>query len=196
MVFPELSLTGYQLAGAARDALRCDDPRLDPLRLACETSGVTALCGVPLQSEAGVEIGALLLAPNLPVRSYAKQHLHAEEAPFFVPGVRDLSVQLGGHCIIPAICYESVLPEHVEAAAGRGATLYAACVAKPAAAIAKAHLHYAAMARLRGLPIVVANAVGPCDGFVSGGRSAAWRADGSMVASLEADVPGELVLDL
>jgi predicted amidohydrolase len=57
MVFPELSLTGYELDAPAISA---DDPRLAPIVEACADTGALALVGAPVQDEAGARhIGML-----------------------------------------------------------------------------------------------------------------------------------------
>src|SRR4029077_3005048 len=48
VVFPELSLTGYELDAPA---ITADDPRLAPLVEACATTGSVALLGAPVQGE-------------------------------------------------------------------------------------------------------------------------------------------------
>ena len=50
VVFPELSLTGYELDAKTVDV---GDPRLDELVQACAASGTVALAGAPVTGEAG-----------------------------------------------------------------------------------------------------------------------------------------------
>src|SRR5260370_18308159 len=50
VVFPELSLTGYELGAPA---LTAGDPRLCPLAEACAEMGSVALAGAPVPGEAG-----------------------------------------------------------------------------------------------------------------------------------------------
>src|SRR5260370_41092886 len=50
VVFPELSLTGYELGAPA---LTAGDPRLCPLSEACAETGSVALAGAPVPGEAG-----------------------------------------------------------------------------------------------------------------------------------------------
>ena len=49
-VFPELSLTGYEMAMARELAIRPDDHSLIPLREQARRSGMTAVVGAPLRS--------------------------------------------------------------------------------------------------------------------------------------------------
>ena len=50
VVFPELSLTGYELDAPA---ITAEDPRLTPIVEACAEAGSLALVGAPVQGEAG-----------------------------------------------------------------------------------------------------------------------------------------------
>ena len=63
LVFPELSLTGYEPALAAGLAIAPDDMVLAPLREMAQALRLTAVVGMPIRlaPEAGVAIGALVL---------------------------------------------------------------------------------------------------------------------------------------
>src|SRR6188472_4663083 len=64
LVFPELSLTGYELALAAERAFTVDDPRLEPLREAARSQALTLVVGAPLRVDDRLHIGALVLSPD------------------------------------------------------------------------------------------------------------------------------------
>ena len=68
VVFPELFLTGYELAHleSTKDAwLEEHDPRLDPVRRACARGGVTAILGAALQTRGGDRhIAAPIVGPS------------------------------------------------------------------------------------------------------------------------------------
>lgn len=57
VVFPELSLTGYELDAPA---ITAEDPRLTPIIEACAATGSLALVGAPVHGEAGAFHIALL----------------------------------------------------------------------------------------------------------------------------------------
>jgi predicted amidohydrolase len=99
-------------------------------------------------------------------------------------------------CVVaPAICYESLLDTHSDAAAALGATVYVASVAKSAKGIAKADAHYPKIARRHSLRVLMANCVGPCDDFEAAGGSGVWNARGALLARLPSDSEGALLLD-
>ncbi|MEM6296631.1 MAG: nitrilase-related carbon-nitrogen hydrolase [Myxococcota bacterium] len=196
VVFPELSLTGYTTRVRAEQVYTVGHATVATLQAEAEAGNIAVLCGAPLRASAGVEIGMFILEPGRPARTYAKQILHADEMPSFVPGTRVADVARGAHRLAPAICYESRQPAHAEAALARGVTVYVASVAKPAPAMQRASAWYAALAEARGVAVVVANAVGPCDDFVAAGGSAAWSAGGVSLGVLGARDPGALIVDV
>ncbi|MEO1584074.1 MAG: carbon-nitrogen hydrolase family protein [Planctomycetota bacterium] len=184
-LFPELSLTGY---GLSVDSIEASSPVLDPLAAVSSERGMHLAVGVPLPAaEGGTEIGMVLFQPDGSRRDYAKQLLHESETCSFEPGTRDMDVFLKGRTIAFGICYEAMQPSHGSAAIARGATVYAASVAKHAAGMADAHRYLAAFAESNRIPTLIVNAVGPADGFECSGGSAAWDASGSLIRSLGPD---------
>jgi len=195
VVFPELSLTGYEPRIASREAVAPDDALFDPLVDASSVHGIVIAAGMPLKATNGTEIGLVVCRPGRPVATYAKQFLHSDEVPYFVPGHRQLDLTVGEHRIAPAICYEAMLPEHGEAAVARGATIYAASVAKHASGMESARAYLAAFAARHSVPVLLVNAIGPSDTFVSSGGSVAFRETGQPIDSV-GDAEGELIVEL
>ncbi|MEV6702579.1 nitrilase-related carbon-nitrogen hydrolase [Streptomyces sp. NPDC051453] len=74
VVFPEMSLTGYEL-----DAVPVlpDDERLAPIVAACAETGALALIGAPVS---GPRIGILAVGGDGARVAYGKVHLHGSEA--------------------------------------------------------------------------------------------------------------------
>lgn len=195
VLFPELSLTGYEPKLARRLAMRPDDSRFDVLQALGDSHGVIIGAGVPLGVGTDIEIGMLLFQPGLPRQTYSKRMLHADELPYFVCGDKHTLIQKGGHTLAPAICFESLQPQHAEAAANRGADVYLASVAKSATGVGKACAHYPTIARKYAMTVVMANCLGPSDNFVGAGRSAAWNSHGQLVAQLDDEQEGILVFN-
>lgn len=196
VVFPELSLTGYEPTLARQLALPAESPLLNPLQALCERHAVTVAVGAPLLTAAGVQIGMLVFRPGLPRLGYAKQRLHADELPYFVAGEEQARVFASArHCIAPAICYESMFMEHAEQAKKLDASLYLVSVAKTAKGIKEGFEHYPEVARRLALPVLMANCVGPADTFVGAGQSAAWDSQGRLLAALDEHNEGLLLLD-
>lgn len=193
--FPELSITGYEPKHAHRLTLRADDARLDVFQMLSHALRITIGMGVPTSDGENVRISMLVFQPNAARIVYSKQHLHADEQPFFVAGSGQVLLAGPGGAVAPAICYESLLDEHCEAAVELGATVYVASVAKSASGLVKAEAHYPEIARRHSLPVLMANCVGRCDGFEAAGASAVWNARGERVARLPSGGEGALLFD-
>ncbi|WP_129932721.1 MULTISPECIES: carbon-nitrogen hydrolase family protein [unclassified Pseudomonas] len=195
VVFPELSLTGYEPSVARQAALPVTSARLDPLQAACDRLGITVAVGLPLPTPDGIRIGMPIFCPEAPRQAYAKQRLHDDELPYFTPGDQALLLEVGEHRVAPAICYESMFLAHAAVARERGAELYLVSVAKTAKGIREGYAHYPEVARELGMPVLMANCVGPADTFIGAGGSAAWDSQGHLLASLDDHSEGLIVLD-
>jgi predicted amidohydrolase len=213
VIFPELSLTGYEPARAAHLAAQAHlsgsgpdmtwptagnpgSAALRRVQAACDRLGVIAAVGMPWSNGEHLHIGMFWHAPGERPLVYAKRHLHADEEPFFKPSpLGQLLLELPGASLAPAICYESLLDSHAAQAAELGADTYLASVAKSARGVERARAHYAEIARRHRMRVLMANAVGASDAFVSAGQSAAWDTEGRLLAELPATVEGLLLLD-
>lgn len=195
VLFPELSLTGYEPSVARQAALPVTSARLDPLQAACDHLGITVAVGLPLPTPDGIRIGMPIFCPEAPRQAYAKQRLHDDELPYFTPGHQALLLEVGEHRVAPAICYESMFLAHAAVARERGADLYLVSVAKTAKGIREGYAHYPEVARELGMPVLMDNCVGPADTFIGAGGSAAWDSQGHLLASLDDHSEGLIVLD-
>jgi predicted amidohydrolase len=137
----------------------------------------------------------IVFRPEAARMVYSKQHLPADELPYFVAGEGQVTLPLDRDVVAPAICYESLLTAHCEQAVALGATVYVASVAKSAQGIVKANAHYPSIARRHSLPVLMANCVGACDDFAAAGGSAVWDAEGELLARLPSSGEGALLFD-
>ncbi len=206
--FPELSLTGYEPAFAKALATRPDDTRWDVFQALSDAYGIIIGVGLPLLSDTsvanerdanqqapGIQIGMIFFQPRQPRVWYAKQQLHSDELPYFDPGDKQVLLQAHGHTLAPAICYESLQPDHAANAVRCGADIYLASVAKPDRGVIKAFAHYPAIAQQHSMTVLMANSIGPCDNFISAGQSAVWNNRGELVSQLNDDQEGLLLFD-
>jgi predicted amidohydrolase len=195
VLFPELSLTGYEPTLAGELATDADDARLDVLQAVADARGIIVGAGLPTRSTSGPQISLIVFRPHEARSKYSKQRLHADELPWFSSGDEQLVIDAAGHRLAPAICFESLQPGHAAAVADLGADTYLASVAKPYRGVAAAHQHYPAIARRHSMIVLMANSVGPCDDFVAIGRSAAWTARGQLAAELSEHDEGLVLFD-
>lgn len=188
IIFPELSLTGYEPTLAQKLATTPDDSRLEVFQAMADAGHITIGVGLPLRSERRPTISLVFFQPGRPRQVYHKRYIHWDEEPYFVGGENAAVTLTNYPAIAPVICYEIAVPEHVEAAQQNGAEIYLASVVKSVRGTEKAHDRLAEVARRYSMVVVMANCVGVCDGDVCGGRSAVWNEEGEIVSQLnEAD---------
>jgi len=195
LFFPELSLTGYEPELAKDLATTQDDNRLVRFQELSYTKSITIGLGVPTRSDSGIHISMIIFQPRCARQTYSKQHLHTDEYPYFGGGSSQLLIQIDGLNIAPAICYESLQPAHAEHAITLGADIYLASVAKSQDGITKAMTHFPSIASKYGIPVLMANCVGPCDNFLSAGQSSIWTKTGHLAGQLDEYSEGMLMFD-
>lgn len=193
--FPELSLTGYEPALASGLATTPDDARLDCFQQISNLHQIVIGIGIPIKTQSGIVIGMVIFEPAGTRYTYAKQQLHSDELPYFEKGNGQVMITVGQKKIAPAICYESLQPDHSEIAFQLGANIYLASVAKSQAGVRKAWTHYPEISVRYAMPVLMANSVGYCDNFVSAGQSAVWSDQGHLLGELDDSSEGILVFD-
>ncbi|MFC5408753.1 carbon-nitrogen hydrolase family protein [Larkinella bovis] len=195
IIFPELSITGYEPALAHELATTPDDRRFADFQTLSDAHAIIIGVGLPTPTEAGVCITMALFHPNQPWQTYSKQYLHADEEPFFVSGRNATLLVRNQPTIALAICYELSIAEHAQRAAEQGAEIYIASVAKTAQGVEKAFQRLVDIAGTYAMTVLMANSVGPSDDFVSGGKTAIWNPAGRLLAHLNDTDEGILVLN-
>ncbi|MGD8376690.1 MAG: carbon-nitrogen hydrolase family protein [Acidobacteriota bacterium] len=199
LVFPELSLTGYELDLAEELAFVEEDSRLAPLVDLASTHGITLVVGAPVRLGTGLHIGAFILYPDRTRDVYTKQHLGAfpsdarpdgpvppAEATVFRPGDRRPLVRLAGdRTAAVAICADAGRPAHAAEAADRGASIYLASMFVLPADLAAETARLRGYAARHGMTVVLANHGGPTGGLAGGGGSRIWSRTGQRLAMLE-----------
>src|SRR5205085_1173251 len=126
VVFPELSLTGYELDAPA---ITVEDPRLAPIVEACAETGSLALVGAAAQGEAGrSHIAMLAVGGSGAALAYHKVWLGTIEANRFTPGTRPAVLEVDGWRLGLAICKDTGIPQHASDTAALGIDAYVAAV--------------------------------------------------------------------
>jgi len=200
VVFPELSLTGYELGLAERCAFSETDLRLAPLADAARTSGAVLVVGAPVRLGPKLHIGAFILQPDGARFLYTKRHLGAfgpgaacdgtpppPEASVFQAGERDPLFAVGAERAAVAICADTGRPSHVQQASSRAATIYVASMFVIPSELDQDAARLQRYARDHRLVVAMSNFGGATGGLAAGGQSAIWSADGVLRARL----PGE-----
>lgn len=195
IVFPELSLTGYEPTLAASLAAAPEDPRLEVLQEISDRTGIAIAAGMPTRHDDGVRISLLIFRRRQPRHVYSKTFLHADEVPVFVAGRSSPGIEIGGKTLALAICYETSVTEHWQTCLAVRPVAYVASVAKSPRHILGSHTRLAELARTGAFPVLMANSVGPADGSECVGQSAVWDQRGTRLHSLRQADEGLLVFD-
>jgi predicted amidohydrolase len=183
LVFPELSLIGYEPDLAAELATTAADERLAPLAALARQHRMAVVVGASLRN-AGKKpnLGAILFSADGSTHTYAKMHLGSSEPTYFMPGDTPLSFATHGQRVGLAICADSSRPSHPQAYAEGGSTVYAAGVFLNAKWYADDSPRLAEYASRFRMLVVMANHAASVGTYVSVGKSAVYAPDGTLLA--------------
>jgi predicted amidohydrolase len=203
LVFPELSLTGYELDLADDLAFSENDPRLAPLIELASSYDLTLIVGAPVRIATRLHIGACIVSPDRSVDLYTKHRLGAfpsdaspdgivppAEATVFHPGNRNPLVRFDGNTAAVAVCADIGRPSHPKDAADRGAKSYLASMFVIPVDLERDIARLRSYALRHSMAVVFANYGGPTGGLPSGGSSAIVSEKGELLAQLQATGAG------
>lgn len=196
IIFPELSLTGYEPTLAKDLATSLDDKRFNIFQEISDNQRITICAGMPIRRDAETLIGMLIFQPQKERQMYAKQFLHEDELPYFGFEQGYVFLEKGKEKVALAICYELSIPEHSATAHQNHATIYIASVAKTASGVEKASKTLSSIAQKYGMTVLMANGIGYCDNFESAGNSAAWNREGLLIGQFSEAQEGILIIDI
>ena len=184
LVFPELSLTGYELTIARSKAVRPDCSDLDPLRHLAAHAHMTVVVGAPMLNDKDeLHIAAFAIRPDGTVSTYTKQYVHQSEEEVFTSGPGGPALLLEDATVALAICADATHPQHAASAAARGANVYAVGVMITEGGYARKVTLLRNYALEHRMAVLMANYSGATGGEVSAGKSALWSEDGQVVAA-------------
>lgn len=195
IIFPELSLTGYEPTLANELATNKDDERFNELQQISDEKNMVLGAGIPIKSGKGVLIGMVIFRPLQPRETYFKQYLHHDEEPWFIKGPSQKVLEGVNAHIALAICYEISVSEHAQRAHESGAGIYIASVAKTVDGMEKAFDTLAMTAKKHSMVVLVSNCVGEYEGKEAGGRSAIWNDQGRLLEQLNDKDEGIIIFD-
>jgi predicted amidohydrolase len=175
VVFPELSITGYEPDLAESLATNQDDSRFDGIQGLCDGNGITIGVGLPTNHEGDTFISMVIFQPHKERITYSKQYLYPPEEPFFKAGKKPLVLHFETEVISPAICYETTIQAHCEFAKRNNATIYIASVLSSVNGIASELKTMSNIARNNNLVTLMANYVGISGGYQCAGKSSVWN---------------------
>lgn len=183
VVFPELSLTGYELD---TPAIGADDARLGPIAEACAATDAVALCGAPVRDGTDRPFIAMLAIARsaAPVVVYRKMWLSDDEAARFASGPFPAVFAVDGWRLGLAICKDTGEPRHAAATAALGIDAYVAGVLEHAEDASVPDERARRIARDHGVWVAVASFAGSTGGGYdrAAGGSGIWARTGAAVS--------------
>lgn len=181
VVFPELSLTGYELDAPPVDVT---GPAFAEIGAACAESGSVALVGAPVRNDDGTVSIATVVVDGVTARvGYRKLWLGDAESIRFVPGDRPTVWEVDGWRLGLAICKDFNTPEHVAATRSLGIDAYLAGTVKRTDEAAAQRDRAARIAERHRVWVAVASFAGPTGEYTpAAGGSGVWRPGGALVA--------------
>jgi predicted amidohydrolase len=207
VLFPELSLTGYELGLANGLAFSEDDPRLSALLDTAISQSITLIVGAPVRVGSRLHIGAFILSPDRTIKLYTKQRLGAfppsaacdgivppAEATVFEPGDRDPLLRFGDNVATVAVCADIGRPSHPQRAADRGASTYLASMFVIPSEFEGEVTRLRRYAVQHSMVVALANFGSTSGGLASAGRSAVWSRTGELLVQLGLDGAGVAVV--
>jgi len=195
MCIRDRSLTAYHRKLAVSYAMNISDwPLTDFVNLSNEHQ-LTIGIGLPILENINTKISMVIMRPDKPIEVYHKQFLHSDEKHFFTPGHKTIYINVLDTVITPAICYESTLSEHHCIVNENDYDIYLASVAKSKESIERSYQNYSDFAKKYNKMVIMVNAVGNGDNFISAGQSAIWDQSGYCRAGLNAIEESVLLYD-
>jgi len=182
VVFPELSLTGYELDAPVVGA---EDRRLTAIVEACAATGSLALVGAPVPGGAGrSHIGMLAVDDAGATVAYRKRWLSTPEAERFSPGSEPAVLEIDGWRLGLAICKDTGIAQHSSDTAALGIDAYVAGVLEAAVDAAVPDQRARRIAAAHHIWVAMASFAGATGGGYSraAGGSAVWNPSGVIVA--------------
>lgn len=181
VVFPELSLTGYQFKVPPVDLT---DAIFGPLISACAATRCSVLVGAPVESCGRHYIAMVLVDSSGPAIVYRKTYLGTDERAWFRPGSGPQTIDLDGWRIGLGICRDTGIHEHVRGTAQLDVDLYACGVVHHHWELEEQQRRARNIAATCDAPVAMASFAGATGGgyFTTAGHSAIWSANSSVMA--------------
>jgi len=187
IVFPELSLTGYEPELAQQLAFSKQDIRLTPFIESAIKNNISIALGVPIKSLGLPKIGIMIISNKGQIDSYEKMYLHEGEALFFGKGSTPCLLNIANTKIANAICADTNNPKHIQACVQLDADIYIAGVLISEAGYKADTAALAEYAKQYNMLVLMANHNQITGGWKPIGKSAIWSEQGLLACANETD---------
>ncbi|MDC0610308.1 carbon-nitrogen hydrolase family protein [Vibrio sp.] len=183
VVFPELSLTGYELELLRMLAFKPDSEVFQILSSHAINHQIIVIAGCPIQSLSDKPyIGAVICYPDGRIDIYRKQYLHDGEQSYCSSGEKNYYVEFEEYRIALAICADFANPQHSHQVANDGADLYLVSALISPNGFEHDASVLGSIAKNTFMPVLLCNHISPTGGWNTCGKNTAWNQHGAMVS--------------
>lgn len=186
IVFPEMSLTGYEREMAEQLSFTENDIRLNVLKDKAEEHKMLIIVGAPIKIDATLHIGSFIFFPDRTTSIYTKQFLHDGEEKYFTPSsIYNPLIEFQNENISIAICADINNPMHPKQAYNRKTTLYISSIFYTPNGIEKGQKTLSNYAKGYSMKVLTANYTGTSYNIESAGQSGFWNTEGELIKQLD-----------
>ncbi len=193
ILFPELSLTGYEPTLAADLGIQLEDKRLAVFQEKADQFQMIIIVGAPVREASNLYIGAIVFSPNQPRQLYTKQYLHPGEEKYFDSKPCDLQLNFIDEKINIAICADLTEPAHARDAAAQNCSLYLASVLVSVQGLDHDRTLLRQYAKNYQMTVLFSNYVGTSGGYDCGAHTSLWSKNGELQREIKNNQPGLLI---
>jgi predicted amidohydrolase len=176
IIFPELSLTGYERYFEIDQLFTIEDKRIGELVRIADVYKIILNVGVPLSIGNKIYISSILIFPGNKIEMYVKKHLHTGEDAFFHSSKKfDPIIKLNGEQLSFAICYDIEIDEHIISAQKRNSSTYVASIFYSLEGINAGIQRLNKISTTYHMDVLMANYVGNCWTICAGGKCSVFN---------------------
>lgn len=196
ILFPELSITGYEREKAKELFFEKNDSRLIQLKRLSVKHNIIVIAGAPIQIGNDLFIGAFIIKPDDTVSIYTKQFLHTGEDIYYKSSFDyNPVIEIKNERISIAICADINNPKHPENAKKKETTIYLAGIFFEPNDMQKAYRTLSKYAERFSMNVLMSNYTGQSWSLDGGGQSGFWDKKGNIVSNLNDTDSGLLLIE-
>jgi predicted amidohydrolase len=197
IVFPEMSLTGYERERAEQLSFSVNDSRLKVFIDKAKLNKMLIIVGAPIKINTQLHIGSFIFFPDGTSSIYTKQFLHNGEEKYFTPNFNyNPLIEFHKEKISIAICADITKPVHPFNASQRKTSLYVASIFYSPNGIAEGCKTLIGYAKEYKMNVLMANYTGTSYSLEAGGQSACWNKNGDLIKQLNTKEESLLIIEI
>jgi predicted amidohydrolase len=196
ILFPELSISGYEREKAKELIFEKDDSRLDGLIKLSVENKIVVIAGAPIRIGENLYIGVFIIKPDNTISIYTKQFLHTGEDIIYKSSFDyNPVIEIKNERISIAICADINNPKHPENAKKKDTSIYLASIFFEPNDMQKAYRTLSSYAEKFSMNVLMSNYTGQSWGLDGGGQSGFWDKNGNLVSNLNDSDSGLLLIE-